>query len=54
MPNGVTKKIFKGFIKYYDSEIFVATGKRFVTLPEVMIPSANGASIENHSFVFLL
>lgn len=28
MPNGVTKDIFKRFIKYYDSEIFVAAGRR--------------------------
>ena len=28
MPNGVTKDIFKRFIKYYDSEIFVVAGRR--------------------------
>ena len=28
MPTGVTKEIFKGFIKYYDPEIFVAAGRR--------------------------
>lgn len=28
MPNGVTKKIFKGFIKYYDPEVFVAAGRK--------------------------
>lgn len=28
MPTGVTKKIFKGFIKYYDPEIFVAAGRK--------------------------
>lgn len=28
MPAGVTKEMFKGFIKYYDPEIFVAAGRR--------------------------
>lgn len=28
MPNGVTKKIFRSFIKYYDPEIFVAAGRK--------------------------
>lgn len=28
MPTGVTKDIFKRFIKYYDSEIFVAAGRK--------------------------
>ena len=28
MPRGVTKKIFKDFIKYYDRDVFVAAGKR--------------------------
>ena len=28
MPTGVTKEMFKGFIKYYDPEIFVAAGRR--------------------------
>lgn len=28
MPYGVTKEIFKSFIKYYDPEIFVAAGRR--------------------------
>lgn len=27
MPTGITKDIFKGFIKYYDPEIFVAAGR---------------------------
>ena len=29
MPSGVTKEMFKSFIKYYDPEIFVAAGRRF-------------------------
>lgn len=28
MPRGVTKDVFKGFIKYYDPEIFVAAGRK--------------------------
>jgi len=28
MPNGVTKDIFKRFIKYYDPEIFIAAGRK--------------------------
>ncbi len=28
MPQGVTKKIFKDFIKYYDPEIFVVAGRK--------------------------
>lgn len=28
MPAGVTKELFKEFIKYYDAEIFVAAGRR--------------------------
>ena len=28
MPTGVTKSIFKNFIQYYDSEVFVAAGRR--------------------------
>ena len=28
MPAGVTKEIFKSFIKYFDPEIFVAAGRR--------------------------
>lgn len=28
MPTGVTKDLFKSFIKYYDPEIFVAAGRR--------------------------
>ena len=28
MPVGVTKKIFKTFIKYYDAEVFVAAGRK--------------------------
>lgn len=28
MPEGVTKKIFQDFIKYYDPEIFVAAGRK--------------------------
>jgi len=28
MPTGVTKEIFKGFIKYYDPEIFVVAGRK--------------------------
>lgn len=28
MPSGVTKEMFKSFIKYYDAEIFVAAGRR--------------------------
>lgn len=28
MPKGVTKSLFKEFIKYYDPDIFVAAGKR--------------------------
>lgn len=28
MPTGVTKNVFKRFIKYYDAEIFVAAGRR--------------------------
>ena len=28
MPNGVTKDLFKNFIKYYDPEIIVAAGRR--------------------------
>lgn len=31
MPVGVTKKMFKSFIKYYDPEIFVAAGHRIRT-----------------------
>ena len=31
MPSGVTKEIFKSFIKYYDPEIFVAAGRRIRT-----------------------
>lgn len=31
MPSGVTKKMFKSFIKYYDPEIFVAAGRRIRT-----------------------
>ena len=31
MPSGVTKDIFKSFIKYYDPEIFVAAGRRIRT-----------------------
>lgn len=28
MPNGVSKELFKEFIKYYDAEIFIAAGRR--------------------------
>lgn len=28
MPNGVTKDVFKQFIKYYDAEIFVVAGRK--------------------------
>lgn len=28
MPKGVTKEIFKDFIKYYDKDIFIAAGRR--------------------------
>ena len=28
MPQGVTKEIFKGFIKYYDPEVFVSAGRK--------------------------
>ncbi len=28
MPTGVTKEVFKDFIKYYDPEIFIAAGRR--------------------------
>jgi len=28
MPQGVTKKIFKEFMKYYDTEVFVAAGRK--------------------------
>src|SRR5690625_1477250 len=28
MPEGVTKEVFKGFIKYYDPEIFVVAGRK--------------------------
>lgn len=28
MPKGVTKKLFKQFIKYYDPDVFIAAGKR--------------------------
>ncbi|WP_370839175.1 Eco57I restriction-modification methylase domain-containing protein [Intestinibacter bartlettii] len=28
MPKGITKEIFKDFIKYYDEEIFIAAGRR--------------------------
>lgn len=28
MPNGVTKSIFKDFMKYYDEEVFIAAGRR--------------------------
>lgn len=28
MPQGVTKKIFSDFIKYYDRDVFIAAGKR--------------------------
>lgn len=28
MPSGVTKDIFKKFIKYYDSEVFIAAGRK--------------------------
>lgn len=28
MPTGVTKQVFKRFIKYYDAEIFIAAGRR--------------------------
>jgi hypothetical protein len=28
MPYGVTKEIFKKFIKYYDPEIFIAAGRK--------------------------
>lgn len=31
MPSGVTKEMFKSFIKYYDQEIFVAAGRRIRT-----------------------
>lgn len=31
MPTGVTKEMFKNFIKYYDPEIFVAAGRRIRT-----------------------
>ena len=31
MPSGVTKELFKDFIKYYDPEIFVAAGRRIRT-----------------------
>ena len=31
MPSGVTKEMFKSFIKYYDPEIFVAAGHRIRT-----------------------
>ena len=31
MPSGVTKEMFKSFIKYYDPEIFVAAGRRIRT-----------------------
>lgn len=31
MPSGVTKAMFKSFIKYYDPEIFVAAGRRIRT-----------------------
>ena len=32
MPNGVTKDIFKDFIKYYDKDIFVASCRRIRTI----------------------
>ncbi|MDO4466568.1 MAG: Eco57I restriction-modification methylase domain-containing protein [Bacillota bacterium] len=28
MPNGVTKKIFKEFTKYYDEDVFISAGRR--------------------------
>ena len=28
MPNGVTKKLFKEFIKYYDKDVFIAAGRK--------------------------
>ena len=28
MPDGVTKKKFKEFQKYYDEEVFIAAGRR--------------------------
>lgn len=28
MPKGITKEIFKDFIKYYDEEVFIAAGRR--------------------------
>lgn len=31
MPSGVTKELFKKFIKYYDQDIFVAAGRRIRT-----------------------
>ena len=31
MPSGVTKEMFKSFIKYYDPEIFMAAGRRIRT-----------------------
>ena len=32
MPSGVTKELFKKFIKYYDQDIFVAAGRRIRTI----------------------
>jgi superfamily II DNA or RNA helicase len=28
MPNGITKRVFKDFQKYYDEEVFIAAGRR--------------------------
>ena len=28
MPKGVTKAVFRQFIKYYDPEVFIAAGRR--------------------------
>ena len=55
MPSGVTKEMFKSFIKYYDPEIFVAAGRRIrTTVLSADELSPHGAGQENCTTVCLL
>jgi len=50
MPKGVTKQVFKRFIKYYDEEIFVAAGRRIrntVKSADEMLPTERIQRIAN-------
>ncbi len=32
MPNGITKELYKDFIKYYDTDVFIAAGRRIKSI----------------------